>query len=337
MVDAAPPVAQLDHWLTQRRRHAQLAAAVAALTERRGDESSWPPRWRSTTIGRPASVATRCSSGPAPPVSSTCWPSASRVRCASTRCTNCRPTTSMSPAHSTTRRGGNDRGSRAGRRSSGRLTSWTLSSPPSGGRWRRCRPSWPTCRPKPCSLAQREGRAARNLQLTAAAERTAATEAAATTHRAATTTTAALDAEARAEADAAALRAMESTQRDRLAAAEWAVLALPPLLELERALTTAQELATARDAAERAPGPRRAGSRAGDGRAAGRRAGAAARRSISCVPLVTTVAALKPPAVSGGRLGASWQALLEWARTASGERSRRARAGRCESAPRVRR
>ena len=161
-------------------------------------------------------------------------------------------------------------------------------------------------------LTQREAAAGRQEQLRTAAHDTATAEAAAAAHRTATATQAVLDAEARAEADAAALRSLESTQRDRLAAAEWAVLALPPLADLEQALAAAQELVAARDAAS----DDLARAEAGHERAMAGQQAAEVAQQTAIDHLRTTrdrVAVLEPPSVSGDRLGASWQTLLQWA------------------------
>jgi exonuclease SbcC len=165
---------------------------------------------------------------------------------------------------------------------------------------------------EPELVIQRQEAADRHGRLTAAATRTAAAESAAAAHRAAPATTTALDAAARAEADAAALRALESTERDRLAAAEWAVLALRPLTELEQALTSAQQLAAARDAAsEELARAEAAHERAMAGQQAAEGAQRAAIEALRATR--DRVATLEPPPIGGDRLGVSWRALLEWA------------------------
>ena len=154
--------------------------------------------------------------------------------------------------------------------------------PGTRGGARRAWPPRPTCSPSATRPAARHG------QLAAAVDTTAVAEAAATAHRTGR--------------DDGALRsrprpvptpmpprsqALASTQRDRLAAAEWAVLALPPLDELERALATAQELVAARVAAGEDLSRSRGRPRAGDGVPAvppRRRSG---RRSPSCARFVT--------------------------------------------------
>ncbi len=316
IVDAAEPLAHLDHWLTQRRRHAALATAVEQMTEdaaakamaaERASNDERAARERRDELQQRAGAAgfvhllavgepcplcdhevhelpTHHDVGAALEQAVTAATVAARELEAVQRA-----------AHVV------DAQLAAERRALAALTTELAGVAAEAG-----------------LVAQRDEAAARQLQLAAAVQQTAAAEAAATAHRTAKSTTASLEAEARAEADAAALRAMESTQRDRLAAAEWAVLALPPLAELERALTTAQELATARDAAsewlaqaETAHEQAMAGQQAAE---------AAQRTAIDQLRAVRDhVAALKPPSVSGGRLGASWQALLQWATAATAE------------------
>ena len=117
LVDAAPPVAQLDHWLDQRRRHAELAdrgRAVDAGTAAAKAAAIEPLR-AAATAERPTvrGMSSQLRAGAAGFVHAA-RRRASRVRCASTRCTSCRSTTSMLPP--TGARGGDEGGDGRGRR-----------------------------------------------------------------------------------------------------------------------------------------------------------------------------------------------------------------------------
>jgi DNA repair protein SbcC/Rad50 len=316
IVDAAAPVAQLDHWLTQRRRHAALATTVEQLTAdaaaKAADAEQATVRERTAREHRDVLQQRAGAAGFA------------HVLAVGEPCPLCQHEVHELPTHHID-----------GAELDDATTAATIAAREleSVGRAAHVVDAQLAAEQRALAalaseladvageaelVTQRDEAAARQRGLTAATQRTAATETSAATHRTADGTIAALDAEARAEAEAAALRAVESTERDRLAAAEWAVLALPPLVDLEQALTSAQELAAARDAASEDL----ARAEAGHERAMARQQTAEAAQRAAIEQLRATrdrVAALEPPAIGGDRLGVSWRGLLEWAATVTTE------------------
>jgi DNA repair protein SbcC/Rad50 len=314
IVDAKPPVAQLDHWLNQRRRHAELATVVDQLTaDSAATASAIEPLRTAVTLTAGKEEATRVRAGASGFV---------HLLVVGEACPLCQHEVHELPVHHVDVAAATaalEEATKAATAAAGALEAAERAAHLLDAQLAAEQRMLTTLAADLADVAteaelrtQRDAAAGRQAQLLAAANHTAAAEAAAAAHRSAPAPQAAFDAEARAAAEATALRSLESTQRDRLAAAEWAVLALPPLVDLEQALAVAQDLVAARDeASDDLARAETAHERA----MAGQRAAEAAQRT-AIDHLRTTrdrVATLEPPPVSGDRLGASWQTLLQWA------------------------